>query len=127
MKRLIIFFLTVSVFFVFFSCAGSKLESYRGEETDCIELTGNPTTGYTWLYQIEDESVIKLDEVITYLGEERIVGAPSLFSYKVTGLKTGKTKVNFIYLRPWEQQEPARTKVFEVTVTESGEIFIKNL
>lgn len=90
-----------------------------------IELGGNPTTGYTWNYQIEDEAVVKVDEEIRYLGKNGVVGAPSKFTYTIHSLKAGDTKIKFEYKRPWEQTPADKVVIYEVRVKENGAIDVK--
>ena len=92
-----------------------------------IELDGNPTTGYTWNYEIEDEAVIKMDEEIRYLGKKGVVGAPSKFTYTVHSLKTGSTTIKFEYKRPWEQTPADKVVIYEVSVGQKGEIEVKEI
>ena len=104
----------------FSSCASTGFKA----EKKTIELKGNPTTGYSWFYEIEDESVISIEEDVKYLGAEGMVGAPSLFTYTVTARKSGSTKITFEYKRPWETQPALETKVYEISVDEQGRIVI---
>ena len=92
-----------------------------------IELGGNPTTGYTWNYQIEDEAVVKVDEEIRYLGKNGVVGAPSKFTYTIHSLKAGNTKIKFEYKRPWEQTPADKVVIYEVRVKENGAIEVKEV
>lgn len=92
-----------------------------------IELGGNPTTGYTWNYQIADEAVIKVDEEIRYLGKKGVVGAPSKFTYTVHSLKAGSTTIKFEYKRPWEQTPADKVVIYEVSVGQKGEIEVKEV
>ena len=102
------------------SCASTRFQS---EETT-IQMKGNPTTGYNWFYKISDESIIAVEENVKYLGDDMIVGAPSMFTYTITSLKPGQTILHFEYKRPWETVEPIETKDYYVTVTENGKIKI---
>ena len=102
------------------SCASAKFKSDKKK----IEMEGNPTTGYTWVYEIEDESIIFVDEKIKYLGAKNMVGAPSLFTYTITSRKPGSTELRFEYKRPWEDKPAEETKTYTVTVDESGKIDI---
>ena len=108
------------VIVLFASCASTSFKA----EKKTIELKGNPTTGYTWLYEIEDESVISIEEDVKYLGAKGLVGAPSLFTYTVTARKAGSTKITFEYKRPWETQPALETKVYEVSVDDQGRLVI---
>ena len=104
---------------VFTSCA-----TFSSQKA-VIELDGNPTTGYTWNYEIEDEALIEVDEEISYLGKDDVVGAPSKFKYTIHSLKTGSTRIKFEYKRPWEQTPADKVEIYEVSVGQNGEIVVK--
>lgn len=119
-SRVLVLIIISFVLALFASCASTDFKA----EKKTIELKGNPTTGYTWLYQIEDESVISIEEDVKYLGAKGMVGAPSLFTYTVTARKAGTTKITFEYKRPWETQPALETKVYEVSVDDQGRLVI---
>jgi predicted secreted protein len=108
-------------FALFASCVSTRFAS--DEKT--IQLKGNPTTGYNWFYQISDESVIAVEEYVKYLGDDMVVGAPSMFTYTITSLKPGQATLHFEYKRPWETVEPIETKEYIITVDEKGKIKIE--
>lgn len=114
-KSVLILFLLSLIF------TGCKSASFNSSEK-ILELRGNPTTGYTWIYTIGDESIIQVDEDIQYLGKDGMVGAPSLFKYTVRSLKQGNTNLKFEYKRPWEDKKAEEVRFFEVTVKENGKI-----
>lgn len=114
-KSVLILFLLNLIF------TGCKSASFNSSEK-ILELRGNPTTGYTWIYTIGDESIIQVDEDIQYLGKEGMVGAPSLFTYTVRSLKHGNTSLKFEYKRPWEDKKAEEVRFFEVTVKGNGKI-----
>ena len=114
-KSVLILFLLSLIF------TGCKSASFNSSEK-ILELRGNPTTGYTWIYTIGDESIIQVDEDIQYLGKDGMVGAPSLFTYTVRSLKQGNTNLKFEYKRPWEDKKAEEVRFFEVTVKENGKI-----
>ena len=103
--------------------AGCKSAAFNASEKT-LELRGNPTTGYTWIYTIGDNSVIQLEEDIKYLGQDGIVGAPSLFTYTIKSLKQGNTTLKFEYKRPWEDNAAEEIRYFEVSVKENGKIVL---
>ena len=87
------------------------------EKTAVIQLVGNASTGFTWSYAIADESIVKCtDSTSVYQGKEGIVGAPSDYYYSFEGLKAGTTVVTFTYLRNWEDEAPAKTASYQLTV-----------
>ena len=99
--------------------AGCKSAVFKTSEKN-LELRGNPTTGYTWIYIVSDDSVIQVDEDVKYLGDN--VGAPSLFTYTIKSLKPGKTILKFEYKRPWEDKAAEELRFFEVNVKNNGNI-----
>jgi len=101
--------------------AGCKGAAFSSRET-ILELRGNPTTGYTWICTIEDESIIQVEESVQYLGKKAMAGAPSLFTYTVRSLKKGSTNLKFEYKRPWEDKKAEKVRFFEVKVNENGKI-----
>lgn len=115
------FLIIICAFALFASCASTRFAS----EEKTIQLKGNPTTGYNWFYQISDDSIIAVEEYVKYLGDDMVVGAPSMFTYTITSLKPGQTTLHFEYKRPWETVEPAETKEYIITVAENGKIKIE--
>jgi inhibitor of cysteine peptidase len=49
-----------------------------------IVLKGNPSTGYTWNYEIEDNSIVKLDAE-SLIQESNIIGAASTYIWEFKG------------------------------------------
>lgn len=121
--------LTVLMFFcvIFAGCSSKKIEAENPSEIEKADiiLSGNPTTGYTWEYTIEDESVIEINENIVYLGKDGIVGAPSSFNYKILPKKTGETKIHFIYHRPWEEDSVIQKKDYKIVVSNKMEVTVQ--
>ncbi|MBO5141560.1 MAG: protease inhibitor I42 family protein [Clostridia bacterium] len=94
-------------------------ENQEVNEGTVISLEGNGTTGYTWHATSYDETIIKVEELGTEpLNQDPdIVGAPSLFKFRITGLEGGSTTLVFDYYRSWEGSELAvDTKEYIVTV-----------
>lgn len=117
-----IFFLLCSCVIVMLTaCASTHAE----HEKATIQIKGNPTTGYNWFYEIGDDSIIAVEESEKYLGDDMVVGAPSLFTYKIIPLKPGQTTLYFEYKRPWETEDPIETKNYFITVAENGKITIE--
>ncbi len=81
-----------------------------------VSLKGNPTTGYTWQYKIQDESIVKPDTESS-VPDSGLTGAGSTFTWKFKALKPGTTTITFRYYRPWEGNENAlQTEEYTVTV-----------
>ena len=104
---------------------GCSTTSFKSEKTN-LELKGNPTTGYTWIYTIGDNTIISVEEDIKYLGAKGVMGAPSKFTYTIKSLKAGNTSLKFEYKRPWEEKDAEEVRLYEVTVKENGKIELKD-
>lgn len=120
MKLKIIFLL---ICFSFFSIS-CKTSTFKNQQKK-LQLIGNPSTGYTWIYKIEDKSIINIEEDVEYTGKEGLVGAPSNFIYTITSLKSGTTNLSFEYKRPWENNIVKEKLVYKIIVKEDGKILLK--
>lgn len=69
-----------------------------------VSLTENGSTGYSWHYMIDDESVIAFSEENSKAtnSDKNIVGAPNIHTWKFKALKPGATSIKFAYCREWE-------------------------
>lgn len=83
-----------------------------------ITLSGNPTTGYTWHYEISDESVISpVCQSYSSSAKEGIVGAGGIYGWSFKALKAGEATITFRYYRDWEgQASAAQTAVIKVSI-----------
>jgi predicted secreted protein len=86
----------------------------KNNETFTVELEGNPTTGYSWILENEQEVTasgiiekVKDDFVEDEHDEEMVgVGGKFIFEYKVSNA-CGKElpKLNYVYKQPWNEEE----------------------
>jgi predicted secreted protein len=81
--------------------------SVQVNESTIVELDGNPSTGYGWqlddgaseggeLVKVEDLGYVKRELAP---GERPVLGAPSKYQFRVTGLEAGAVKLVFNYVR----------------------------
>lgn len=70
-------------------------------ETGKIILKGNPTTGYTWHYTIENKDIVKLDSE-NDVRDTDMIGAGNTYTWNFKALKAGQTRLTFKYYRDWE-------------------------
>ena len=95
----------------------------RVGESWAFELEGNPSTGYRW--QVNKAASIGLGliklEALGYTDSRKTkpgkVGAPAPFKFRITGLKSGSTRLIFDYSRPWEQRPPNTQRTIELTIS----------
>lgn len=116
------FIIILAVLALFAGCASKGSFSAHEEH---LQLMGNPTTGYSWFFYTSNENIVEISETIQYLGDENIVGAPSLFMYKISSCKPGTTELRFEYKRGWEKKIPEDVKRYDITVLENGKIKMK--
>jgi len=78
-----------------------------------ISMESNPATGYNWQLSKELDSIIIL---ITnaYIPADSKLGGHEVWTFKA--IDYGQTNILMKYVRPCENDQPARTNVFTVIV-----------
>ena len=72
-----------------------------------ITLDANATTGYAWqLASAIDDSLIKLVHSEYVPDKTGLVGSGGKSIWTFKAIRTGKTKLSFKYIRPWEKDIP---------------------
>lgn len=123
MKLKKIFPLGLLITSLFTGCSSTKSQN---KNSVFLQLDGNPTTGYTWFYDVDDDSVVDVTEKIEQKNKDpRLVGGSSFFYYTFTPKKVGKTFVHFEYKRSWEKDSVTYKHRYEVIVNEKGEISMR--
>lgn len=92
-------------------------EVNSGEEFT-IELASNPTTGYQWEANWDDEyiTLIKKDYVPDpYL--PGMVGSGGTEIYTFKALKPGQTNIGFDYIRPWDNCLPVQRCIYTMKIS----------
>jgi inhibitor of cysteine peptidase len=94
---------------------GRQIEIAEGQDL-VVSLQSNPSTGYSWeRVPVEDEILQQAGEPEFEEGRPGVVGAPGEQVFRFQAARTGTTKLDLVYHRPWEQEaKPAGT--FSVTV-----------
>lgn len=91
-----------------------------------VSLDANPTTGYTWMMRIDGNSLELAGEDFqsgqSADESKTVVGSGGVQQFTFRGMDPGSATVTFDYERPWEEAEPARTVVLQVTVGADGVI-----
>lgn len=96
---------------------------------DTVVLRGNPTTGYDWnsfYVTTADEEIVKIEDAETVV-ESDLVGAPSTYTYKLTGVKAGDARIGFNYLRSFDEYGVNETVYFTVHVDDSLNVTIDSI
>ncbi len=91
-----------------------------------VSLDANPTTGYTWMMRIDGDALeLAGDEFLSGQradGSQAVVGSGGTQQFTFQGLAPGEATVTLEYERPWEEADPDKTVVLQVTVGEDGVI-----
>jgi len=98
--------------------SGKVINTEKNKEFS-IALGANATTGYKWQPKFDSGSITLVDDEYKENDNtgKQIVGAGGTQYFKFKAVKSGETKIEFTYYRPWET--PAETdqrQVFTVNV-----------
>ncbi|MBQ4555672.1 MAG: protease inhibitor I42 family protein [Spirochaetaceae bacterium] len=121
MNKLKSLFLITLIFGAVFMSSCTSQKSFKSDSVT-IELKGNSSTGYTWEAVLASENIVEISKDVKYLGDEGMVGAPSMFYFTVRSLSSGSTILTLEYKRPWEEKEPLEKKIYNINVDERGKI-----
>ena len=94
---------------------GKNVKSKIGD-TIVINLKGNATTGYTWILKKYNEELIKFIDVKYETDNSKLMGAGGAWIAQFQVIKSGTSKIEFVYKRPWETEETPLQDYF-VTIT----------
>ncbi len=91
-------------------------ERILSENEFTVTLAENPTTGFSWEYEIQDESAVKLadDFYVPSNTDKRIVGSGGMHSFTFACLKDCETSVLMTYRRPWKGGETAEKRLVRI-------------
>ena len=100
--------------------------SKSSEKAVEINIKGNPTTGYSWRYNIDKEGIIKEDsnQYKQDNAESGMTGVGGMYTWKFSALKEGIAEVTFEYSRPWEK-EVIKTKTYIFNVDKELKIAVE--
>jgi predicted secreted protein len=87
---------------------------------DVLEITlpGNITTGFSWNITGVAGQALKPSGKVEYNAKPTgLVGAPGLFTAKLTAANVGKSIVRMAYRRPWEEKKKKAARMFVLTVS----------
>ena len=85
----------------------------------------NPTTGYSWSYDIEDSSLIEIrEQYFEDSSDLGFVGGGGTQWFHISGLCPGTTSVTFRYLRTWEPDPATSETTYRLTVDDRLNVLI---
>jgi inhibitor of cysteine peptidase len=94
---------------------GKTVTIARGGSLE-ITLGGNPTTGYLWVLEEGDDSILKSQGDYIFKSDSTLVGSGGKFTYAFKAAEHGQATLTLVYRRPWEQRAPS-DKSFSITVS----------
>ena len=120
-------FLAVALLAILTACGGAdevKLDviddgdqvELKSDQTLVISLEGNPTTGYTWEVAEVDEAVLKQVGETEFKPDTGDVGSPGMQTLRFETVSSGKTDLELVHHRSWEDEEPLETFSVQVVV-----------
>ena len=84
-------------------------------DTLAATLEGNPTTGYIWVMDPAENSILKQVGEPEAVPETELLGASAMITLKFEAIKAGQTGLKLVYRQPWDK-DTAPQKTFEAFV-----------
>ena len=114
-----IYVLLVSAVAVVLLMSGCAKKADGGSNQYAFELKGNPTTGYQWVYQVDNKDILK--EVRNEYIQDKTDGKETLgvggtYFFAFEALKEGEVTITAKYCRSWEDVEPMTTATYKLKV-----------
>ena len=94
-----------------------------------LTLESNPTTGYQWIVEQDPEIFDISSEYIEDAAEgatEPMVGVGGTETFTLTPKKEGRTKINFLYKQPWEEESLYTRLTYEIKVDKNMQIQVES-
>ena len=87
-------------------------------DTFLIEVSSNPTTGYTYeKSQDYDRRLVRFLQWKYLPSEKQLLGSGGKEIFVFKALRPGKTEIKLAYRRPWEKTEkPLKILLFKVSI-----------
>lgn len=104
------YYIIIAFFFSLIACQKNKNINFtkiKVGESLLHSLEGNPSTGYSWQYEVSNPDNVAISSEMTDENKDMLViGAPVKMNFTITGKKIGETKIIFIYKKTWENNTP---------------------
>ena len=107
-----------------------SMDAGGGPAAPVLVLDSNPSTGFDWSWEIDDEAVVAVSA--TYVSDmyfdvpEMVppVGSGGRTRFQLTGLTPGEATITFAYKRIWREDTPIREVICRVSVDEDLNVTI---
>jgi inhibitor of cysteine peptidase len=94
---------------------GSRLSLHHGDRLQ-LSLAGNPTTGFSWEVDSNDDDLLQEEGQPKYEAEKtNLVGSGGTFIFTFQAIKAGEDALRLVYQRPFEKNTPPEME-FNLTV-----------
>lgn len=80
-----------------------------------VRLKANPTAGYFWSVNIQDEKIVTQDQNYQYESDSNLIGAGGKVVFSFRALLPGKDELTLRYLRPFEDNV-APLKTYKLSI-----------
>jgi len=120
---LLVFLCIIALSFLSFGCS-----TEQGQKTATIELEGNATTGYSWVYTMSPEGVIRelSNEYIPDKTNDGTVGSGGKYIFTFEAVSGGEAELVFSYLRTWETGvPPLKTVTYKAIVDNKHYLYVR--
>jgi len=93
-----------------------------------VFLPANGTTGFQWMYAIENEKALEVTEEEYIAPDTDLVGAGGTWTatFHATGSEAGSVDITLYYGRPWENTY-AQRYILTVWIVENGTVELSNV
>lgn len=95
--------------------SGSTVELEVGD-TFVVNLHGNPSTGFAWLVEDYDETMIFMSDSTYTENSSSRVGAGGVFRFEFEATRSGTVEVELRYRRSWDDTPAERIFTISVVV-----------
>ncbi|MFH1985806.1 MAG: protease inhibitor I42 family protein [Pseudomonadota bacterium] len=96
--------------------AGHQIKLAVAQEL-VVDLASNPSTGYTWSFQLTPEGVIAANGSAYTPKAPQLLGSGGRERFHFIAVKSGQATLRFDCRRPWEtDRPPAQSATYDVVV-----------
>lgn len=99
------------------SVYNTKMMNVHVNENVPVNLTSNPSTGYTWVPIFNSKYVKLVSHSFTPNANPKLIGAAGVEHFVFKTLKKGDTNIFFKYIRHWDKNHPAKTIILHLKIT----------
>ncbi|MBA5628206.1 protease inhibitor I42 family protein [Moheibacter lacus] len=86
----------------------------KNGKTVVVNLEENPSTGYSWQTETQQECIVKMNDAGYQQNEapEGMVGVPGVHTYEITGESSGVCLIEFKKFAPGEDQPEEKKAIY---------------